>query len=128
MILAIGAGALYPAATGSLPTLDGEIRVAGLSGAVTIERDRYGVPTIRGGNREDVARATGFVHGQDRFFQMDLLRRSTAGELAAAVRPRPRRNFDRRRRIHRLRVLARDELSRRHHLTNGRCSRRTRMG
>jgi penicillin amidase len=33
----------------------------------------------------DVARALGFVHGQDRFFQMDLLRRRAAGELAALV-------------------------------------------
>ena len=35
----------------------------------------------RGGSREDVARATGFLHAQDRFFQMDLARRRAAGEL-----------------------------------------------
>ena len=101
-----GSAALYRAATGSLPKLDGEIRMASLSGPVTIERDRYGVPTLRGGSREDVARATGFVHGQDRFFQMDLLRRSTAGELAALFGAAAA-DFDRQRRLHRMRVLAR---------------------
>ena len=106
LILAGGSVALYRAATGNLPKLDGEVRMAGLSGSVTIERDRYGVPTLRGRTREDVARATGFVHGQDRFFQMDLLRRSTAGELAALFGAAAA-DFDRQRRLHRLRVLAR---------------------
>ena len=105
LILAAGSVVLYRFAAGSLAMLDGEIRVAGLSGPVSIERDRYGVPTIRGGSRADVARATGFVHGQDRFFQMDLLRRSTAGELAELFGAEAA-DFDRRRRIHRLRALA----------------------
>ncbi len=106
LILAAGSVVLYRFAAGSLAMLDGEIRMAGLSGPVSIERDRYGVPTIRGGSRADVARATGFVHGQDRFFQMDLLRRSTAGELAELFGA-DAADFDRRRRIHRLRPLAR---------------------
>ena len=106
LIFAAGSAVLYRAATGSLAILDGEVPVAGLSGPVTIERDRYGVPTIRGTDRADVARATGFVHGQDRFFQMDLLRRSTAGELAALFGAAAA-GFDRQRRIHRLRALAR---------------------
>ena len=111
LILAAGSIALYRASAGSLPILDGEIPVAGLSGPVTIERDRYGVPTIRGSNRVDVARATGFVHGQDRFFQMDLLRRSTAGELAALFGAAAA-DVDRRRRRHRLRTVARAVIER----------------
>src|SRR5882757_9963788 len=67
---------------GSLPQLDGTRTLAGLSAPVRVERDALGVPTITGATRADVARATGFVHAQDRFFQMDLLRRSGAGELA----------------------------------------------
>ena len=106
LIITAGSIALYRASAGSLPILDGEIPVAGLSGPVTIQRDRYGVPTIRGSNRVDVARATGFVHGQDRFFQMDLLRRSTAGELAELFGAAAA-DFDRRRRRHRLRTVAR---------------------
>ena len=72
---------------GSLPQLDGELRLAGLSAEVRVERDGLGVPTIHGRNRADVAFATGFVHGQDRFFQMDLMRRHAAGELAELIGP-----------------------------------------
>ena len=96
---------------GSLPLLDGESDLPGLSAPVTVERDGKGVPTIRGANRMDVARATGFLHAQDRFFQMDLLRRSAAGELAelfgAAALP-----LDREIRVHRFRALARRNLER----------------
>jgi penicillin amidase len=51
-----------------------------------------GVPLIRGSDRADLAYATGFVHGQERFFQMDLLRRSAAGELAELFGPKPCRS------------------------------------
>ncbi len=70
---------------GSLPTLDGTVAASGLSSAVTIERDSLGVPTITATNRVDLAYATGWVHGQDRFFQMDLSRRLAAGELSELV-------------------------------------------
>ena len=90
---------------GSLPALDGEAAVAGLQAPTTVERDALGVPMIRGASRLDVARATGFVHGQDRFFQMDLLRRRAAGELAELV-GRAAVGWDRRIRVHRLRRVA----------------------
>ena len=64
---------------GSLPQLDGERALAGLSAPVRVERDALGVPFIRGASRADVARALGFLHGQERFFQMDLMRRKAAG-------------------------------------------------
>src|SRR5476649_540608 len=66
----------------SLPVLDGEVAVTGLSAAVTIERDALGVPTIRATQPTDLFRALGFLHAQDRYFQMDLLRRRAAGELS----------------------------------------------
>ena len=69
----------------SLPTLDGTIHAAGLSGPATVARDSLGVPTITATNRTDLAYATGFAHGQDRFFQMDLSRRLAAGELSELV-------------------------------------------
>ncbi len=56
--------------------------MAGLGASVEVERDAAGVPTIRGSSREDVARALGFVHAQERFFQMDLQRRRASGEMA----------------------------------------------
>src|SRR5262245_32315408 len=64
----------------SLPQLDESRQVKGLTAPVLITRDGLGIPTIRGSSREDVARATGFLHAQDRFFQMDLARRRAAGE------------------------------------------------
>ncbi|MEO8361157.1 MAG: penicillin acylase family protein [Vicinamibacteria bacterium] len=70
---------------GSLPTLDGKLALSGLKGAVTIERDANGVATVSGSDRIDVARATGFLHGQERFFQMDLMRRRAAGELSELI-------------------------------------------
>jgi len=70
---------------GSLPLLDGERPLAGLAAEVRVERDTLGVPVVRGKSRADVARAMGFVHAQERFFQMDLLRRRSAGELAELV-------------------------------------------
>jgi len=93
----------------SLPALDGEIDVAALSASATIERDSAGIPTITAQSREDLAFATGFAHAQDRFFQMDLIRRRSAGELseifgALAV------NTDKRFRFHRFRSRARETL------------------
>jgi penicillin amidase len=71
-----------------LPEVRGQRTVAGLAGRVVIERDRLGVPVIRGGSRQDVAFATGFLHAEDRFFQMDLERRRSAGELSELLGPR----------------------------------------
>ena len=71
----------------SLPGIDGEAELADLTAPVAIERDAAGVPVIRGATREDVARATGYAHAQDRWFQMDLLRRTGAGELAELLGP-----------------------------------------
>lgn len=77
--VAVSGGAGFVALRQSLPRLDGTLPVAGLDAPVTIERDALGVPTITGASREDVAFALGFVHAQERFFQMDLQRRMAAG-------------------------------------------------
>jgi penicillin amidase len=90
----------------SLPQLDGSRAAATLSAPVSIERDAAGVPTLRGRNRLDVAYATGFAHGQDRFFQMDLLRRVAAGEVSALIGPAAL-PLDRLDRPHRFRERAR---------------------
>ncbi len=105
LIGALAAGWFYFRLRASLPRLDGSMAVAGLGAPVAVERDAQGVPTLRGQSRADVSRALGWLHAQERFFQMDLLRRSSAGELAelfgkAAV---PR---DRATRLHGFRNLA----------------------
>src|SRR6187551_3375857 len=102
-LLIIG-GALYARSQvrGSLPQVDGVATIAGLASDVRVDRDALGVPTITGTSREDVARALGFLHAQDRFFQMDLQRRQPAGELSALVGARAL-DIDQEIRVHRFR-------------------------
>lgn len=102
-LLALGWG--YYQMRGSLALLDGSQSLQGLSAPARIERDAQGVPRITGANRLDVARALGFVHAQDRFFQMDLLRRRGAGELAELFGPAAL-PLDRSARLHSLRRTA----------------------
>jgi len=104
--LAIAFGVLR----GSLPRLGGTHGIAGLTAPVRIERDSRGVPTIEAANRLDLAFATGFVHAQDRFFQMDLSRRLAAGELAELFGSVALAQ-DRLARVFRFRTLAREVLA-----------------
>ncbi len=94
----------------SLPQLEGTAALSGLSAAVVVERDAAGVPTIRAQSQADAARALGFLHAQDRFFQMDLSRRRAAGELAALVGAAAV-EMDKRVRVHGFRRLAQAVLS-----------------
>ena len=64
----------YGVLCASLAELDGQSTLASLDAAVQVQRDAQGVPTITATSRLDLARATGYVHGQERFFQMDLMR------------------------------------------------------
>ena len=88
---------------GSLPQLDGRADLPGLSAPVSIQRDALGVVTIDAASETDMARALGFVHAQERFFEMDLLRRRSAGELAELFGPIALEQ-DRQHRVHRLRA------------------------
>jgi len=87
---------------GSLPELDGELALAGLSAPATIQRDALGVVTIDAANETDMARALGYVHAQERYFEMDLMRRSSAGELAELFGP-VALDLDKEHRVHRMR-------------------------
>ena len=105
VVLTVVAVFAYQTVARSLPQIDGAISVAGLSDVATIVRDDAGIPTITASTRADVAFATGFAHGQDRFFQMDLSRRNSAGEMAeifGAIAV----NLDKRNRFHRFRARA----------------------
>ncbi|ALK96474.1 penicillin amidase [Massilia sp. WF1] len=95
----------------SLAQLDGKRSSPLLGSSVTVTRDAIGVPTISGASRIDLAYATGFVHAQERFFQMDLLRRSAAGELAELFGPKAL-PLDRAHRMHRFRAYAGEALAR----------------
>jgi penicillin G amidase len=87
----------------SVPQLDGEIRLPGLTGPLDISRDERGTVTLAGQNRLDLARGLGWVHAQERFFEMDLTRRSASGELSALFGAKALER-DRQRRVHRLRA------------------------
>lgn len=106
VLLAVVALTGYLVLQGSLPRLDGQIRSGFIQAKVVIERDVAGIPVITAGNRPDLAYATGFVHGQDRYFQMDLSRRRAAGELAELFGP-VALPLDQRNRLHRFRNRAR---------------------
>ncbi|MEN9374773.1 MAG: hypothetical protein RIR79_2325, partial [Pseudomonadota bacterium] len=65
-----------------LPQREGEIRLPQLSALVTIAYDERGVPHIQAQNEIDAYRALGYVHAQDRLFQMEMARRLARGELS----------------------------------------------
>ncbi len=95
---------------GSLPSLEGEHSLPGLAAPVRIERDAIGTVTIDASSQIDAVRALGYVHGQERFFEMDLMRRTAAGELAALFGPAAIET-DKRRRVHRMRQRVRTHLA-----------------
>lgn len=66
----------------AFPQTDGEIEVAGLQSEVTVQRDSHGIPTLTAETTDDLFRAQGFVHAQDRFWEMDFRRHMTSGRLA----------------------------------------------
>jgi penicillin amidase len=69
----------------NLPQLDGSLTVYGLAAPVTVERDARGVPHIHASSMDDLIFAQGYITASDRLWQMDLLRRHAAGQLAAIL-------------------------------------------
>ncbi|HWB33237.1 MAG TPA: penicillin acylase family protein [Acidobacteriaceae bacterium] len=89
-ILAAGAwifGRIYfgRAMRANLPQLDGSQVVYGLAAPVTVTRDAHGVPHINAASMDDLIFAQGYITAQDRLWQMELMRREAAGELAAVM-------------------------------------------
>ncbi len=82
IVLALGAGGSYLWLRRSLPQTSGEIRVSGISGPVTIVRDSDGVAHITGATETDAAFGLGFVHAQERLWQMEVQRRIGHGRLS----------------------------------------------
>ncbi|MGF7115739.1 penicillin amidase [Pseudomonas laurylsulfatiphila] len=85
VVLATGAGwYLYS----KQPSRQGMVELQHLQGSVTVRYDERGVPHIRADNETDLYRALGYVHAQDRLFQMEVLRRLARGELAEVLGPK----------------------------------------
>ena len=76
------AGVLVYTVRKSFPQVDGSLRLPGLTGSVEIYRDKSGIPHIYADTAADLFTAQGFVHAQDRFFEMDFRRHTTAGRLS----------------------------------------------
>jgi len=66
----------------SFPETSGRAVLAGLSAPVVVERDTDGIPTIIASDARDLFMAQGYVHAQDRFWEMDFRRHVTAGRLS----------------------------------------------
>jgi penicillin G amidase len=85
VVLAVGAGGyLYS----KQPSRQGMVELQHLQGSVTVRYDERGIPHIRADNETDLYRALGYVHAQDRLFQMEVLRRLARGELAEVLGPK----------------------------------------
>jgi penicillin amidase len=111
LILSLLLGGPYLMLYGSLPHADGRMRLAGLTAAVEVERDALGTVSFKAADRADLDRALGFVHAQERYFEMDLMRRQAAGELAALLGD-VALPLDRAARRHRMRARVRAQLER----------------
>ncbi|SCE41004.1 penicillin amidase [Streptomyces sp. DvalAA-19] len=84
LVAGVGFGAYWSVSTvrASYPQTTGTITLEGLSGDVEVKRDAYGVPQLYADTDADLFRAQGFVHAQDRFWEMDVRRHMTAGRLS----------------------------------------------
>ena len=85
VVLAAGAGWYVYS---KQPTRKRMVELQHLQGPVTVRYDERGVPHIRAENEPDLYRALGYVHAQDRLFQMEVLRRLARGELAEVLGPK----------------------------------------
>ncbi len=103
LVAVVGIALVWWLLRGSLAPLDGEHTLAGVQAPVTVQRDALGVVTIDAASPADAMRALGQVHAQERYFEMDLMRRAAAGELAELFGPAAV-DVDKRMRVHRLRA------------------------
>ena len=87
LIVALAAGAGWYVYS-KQPTRQGMVELQHLQGSVTVRYDERGIPHIRAENETDLYRALGYVHAQDRLFQMEVLRRLARGELAEVLGPK----------------------------------------
>jgi penicillin amidase len=85
-VAALGSGLLYLRT--ARPDVSGEHTLAGLSHPVEVWRDSLGVPHLWADGEADLFRAMGYVHAQDRFWQMELFRRVADGRMAEILGPR----------------------------------------
>jgi penicillin amidase len=82
VLIAVIALGLYFFVQSLKPTYDGNLELNNLEDEVQVYYDSYGIPHIYAENEEDAFRSLGYVHAQDRLWQMELLRRIGTGRLS----------------------------------------------
>ncbi len=83
LILCFAAGIfIYAYLLSTKPTYEGEITLNNISKSTEVYFDDYGIPHIYASNEHDAMVALGYVHAQDRLWQMELVRRISAGRLS----------------------------------------------
>lgn len=82
VVVLVGGGLGVWTVQRSFPQLSGELPVPGLGADVTVSRDDAGIPTIEADSAHDLFQAQGFVHAQDRFWEMDFRRHVTSGRIS----------------------------------------------
>ena len=107
-LLVIALGAIYWLLQAGLPSANSSYHVTGTAAPITITKNDKGIPYIKAETREDAAFALGFVHAQDRLFQMDMMRRYAAGRLSEIYGKRTL-DTDKFMRAHRFETRARDD-------------------
>jgi penicillin amidase len=80
-------GYVFYGARAGVPQTAGEIRLPGLKEPVQVLRDSFGIPHIYAANSHDLFMAQGYVHAQDRFYQMDFWRHLSFGRLSEMFGP-----------------------------------------
>jgi penicillin amidase len=87
VVLLVVAAAALVVVRRPLPQTDGEVEVPGLSASVEVVRDGNGIPQVYADTDADLMFAQGYVHAQERFFEMDFRRHVTAGRLSEIFGP-----------------------------------------
>ena len=82
LVLVVAACAAYVYLLRSLPTVAGTVEVSGISGAIEILRDADAIPHIFAATKHDALFGLGYVHAQDRLWQMEFQRRIGHGRLS----------------------------------------------
>ncbi len=82
LLIGLSVAAGYIFLTSYIPDYDTELQAPDLKAKVTVERNRFGVPTIVAANDDDLYFAWGFVNAQDRLFQMEITRRIAQGRIS----------------------------------------------
>ncbi len=85
ILVLLGAGTGYYVVQRTLPQVDGTVQLDGIKGKVEIIRDTWGVPHVYADNQEDLFFGQGYVHAQDRLWQLEFNRRVAAGRLSEVL-------------------------------------------